>query len=69
MARNKLGLASERRKLQLRAIILNGRTQVANTQERIKRAREELKQYSSSRKAGDSATLSQLRNLGSRRVG
>jgi len=68
MARNRLGLASERRKLQLRAAILSGRTQIAATQERVKRAREELKQYASQRKSGGDATLSQLRNLSQRRA-
>lgn len=69
MARNRLQLASERRKLQLRAIILNGRTQIAQTQDRVKRAREELKQYSSAKKGQSDATLSQLRNLSTRRTG
>ena len=40
---NKLTMAHERRKLQLRAAILNGRQKIAGEQERVKRAREELR--------------------------
>jgi len=43
MARGKLALAHERRKLQLKATILSGRSQIAATQQKIKAAREELK--------------------------
>ncbi len=39
---NKLKLASERRKLALRGLILQNRSRVAQLQEQTKRAREEL---------------------------
>lgn len=45
MASSKLKLASERRKLALRAVILNNRQKIASMQEQNKRAREELKTY------------------------
>lgn len=45
MASSRLKLASERRKLALRALILNNRQKVATLQEQTKRARDELKQH------------------------
>lgn len=46
---NRLSLASERRKLALRATILNNRQRVAQLQDQTKRAREELSQYRTKR--------------------
>lgn len=50
---NKLAMASERRKLALRAMVLNNRQRVAQLQEQTKRAREELKSMSP-RRGGNS---------------
>lgn len=49
---NRLSLASERRKLALRATILNNRQRVAQLQEQTRRAREELSQYRTKRSGG-----------------
>jgi hypothetical protein len=48
---NKLQMQHERRKLQLRGVVLQGRATVAATQEKIKRAREELKSMSPKKSA------------------
>lgn len=46
---NNLSIAAERRKLQLKAAILNGRVTIAAKQQDIKKARAELKSYSSAK--------------------
>ncbi len=52
---NKLKLAHERRKLALRAMIMNNRAKVAELQEKSKRAREELRSMSPKRNTPESA--------------
>lgn len=47
---NKVKLASERRKLALRGVILQNRARIASLQEQTRRAREELKTYAGRRK-------------------
>lgn len=63
---NKLTMAHERRKLQLKSMILGGRAQIATTQEKVKRAREELRSLSPKRGGGGadgSAALPGLRRV------
>jgi hypothetical protein len=66
---NKLKLASERRKLALRALILNNRQRVATLQDQTKRARDELRAYSGaggSKQAGGAVTRLPRVSLGGR---
>jgi len=56
---NKLKLASERRKLSLRAVVLQNRSRVAQLQEQTKRAREELSSMTTKRPQS-SATIAGL---------
>jgi hypothetical protein len=51
MASNRLKLQSERRKLQLKAAILNNRARVAQLQQQTALARQELKTFKSAQKA------------------
>lgn len=54
---NRLKMAHERRKIQLRGAILQGRAKIANEQERLKRFRDELKSMSPARAQGPNALL------------
>lgn len=54
---NKLKLAHERRKVQLRGQILTTRAQIAALQERTKRARDELKSMRPARSASGAAAI------------
>lgn len=51
MASNRLKLQSERRKLQLKAAILNNRARVAQLQQQTQLARQELKTFKSAKKS------------------
>lgn len=53
---NNLSIAAERRKLQLKASILNGRVTIAAKQQEIKKARAELKSYSTKRSNSNSGS-------------
>lgn len=60
---NKLTMAHERRKLQLRSSILAGRAKIANEQDRLKRAREELRSMTGKTKQAGSTTDNLLRSV------
>lgn len=51
MASNRLKLQSERRKLQLKAAILNNRARVAQLQQQTQLARQELKTFKATKKS------------------
>jgi len=53
---NKLQMAHERRKLQLKAVVLGGRARIAQEQDRVKRAREELKSMTAKRSGSQSGS-------------
>jgi len=61
MPSNKLRLASERRKLALRAQVLNNRQRIAQLQEQTKRARDELATFKKSRSAAPAGGIPTVR--------